>query len=120
MTPLSGGAWAGWDAGLNQTYNDTSFGPSFGSGLDIWVNEALSSGHSVLWSYADDNATTKRTSIIDGSIYTDENISITGIEVFTISLIGAVSEPGSLALAGLTLAGLAAALRHRPAGTLTA
>lgn len=122
-TPFTGGLWASADSGVYQSHNESAYGPIFGGGYDIFVDGALSNGSSALWSYTDDNAPIwPLKSIIDGSVTNDMDVSIAGIEVFTISPGAAttVPEPGSLALAGLALAGLAVARRRKPVPTLAA
>lgn len=90
-----------------QTYNATTFGPTFGGGFDIYVDSALSTGYSFLHSYA---AGTPSVSIVDGSGFSGSSaISYGQIEVFKVS---PVPEPENYAmmLAGL---GLLAAIAKR-------
>lgn len=86
-----------------QTYNWTSYGPTFGGGHDIYVNNTLTSGYSYLFSYGAD--ATQFKSIVDGSAYAGLNMFINSLEVFTIA--AAVPEPGTypLLLTGLCLIG---------------
>lgn len=96
----------------NQTVNNSGLGPIFGGGFDIYVDRALSSGYSYGSSYGTDY----QKSIVDGSSYNGFNMQIAALEVFTIApfAVNAVPEPGTMALTGLGLLGVAA-LRRRKA-----
>ncbi len=114
-TPFTGGIFGTDDNGIYQTNNYFEIGPVFGGGHDIFVDSALSSGYSYLYSYTDDDAPSQGKSIIEGGEPTGEAISIAGIDVFTIGrgVAATVPAPGSLALAGLAPAGVAAVRRRR-------
>lgn len=113
-TAFTGGSWNSVDSGQYQAYNSGGYGPAFGGGHDIFVNDTLDLGYSFLWSYTDDNAPTYPSkSIVDGSAYNGMDLRIGGIEVFTIGEAASVPEPGSIALAGLALSALAVAGRRR-------
>ena len=100
----------GAGTGSFQTYN-SSFGPTFGGGFDIYVPGDLSTGgYTFNYSYGG----TQQTNILGnaGGSYYSQGLVYGQIEVFTIGP-AAVPEPGSIALlAGLSLSG-AAFLRHR-------
>jgi len=95
--------------GQYQTHNWSGYGPTFGGGNDIFVNNTLTAGYSNLWSYGA-NATQFK-SIVYGSAITGMNIFINSLEVFTIA--AAVPEPGTylLLLTGLCLIGFTARRR---------
>lgn len=94
-----------------QTYNNNSYGPTFGGGHDLYVNSSLSQGYSYGWSYG---GVTGR-SIVDNSAYNGVNMLIGALEVFTIGAYNDVPEPASMALTGLGLLALAAVRRKKPA-----
>ncbi len=79
-----------------QTVNLSNYGPTFGGGHDIYVDNSLSSGYTNLHSYSG----TYNISYLSTGYNT---ITVGKIEVFTISA-GVVPEPGSLLL--LAFAGL--------------
>ncbi|WP_157979369.1 PEP_CTERM-anchored TLD domain-containing protein [Rhodoferax ferrireducens] len=101
--------------GPYQAYNHGAYGPIFGGGFDIYVDPALSTGYSFGHSYGTDY----QKSIVDGSSYNGVNIQIAALEVFTISpfavvdAVNAVPEPGTMALTGLGLLGVAAVRRRK-------
>jgi hypothetical protein len=95
------------NAGAYQTYNNASYGPYFGGGADLLVNQTLNLGSSYFYSYSDAGNVT--TSIMGpGAIY------FGAIEVFTIAA-APVPEPETYAmlLAGLGLLAFAAIRRKR-------
>lgn len=97
-------------SGNYQTYSSSSYGPTFGGGHDIYVNQYLSSGYANTYSYG----TYGSTNILNqGSNYS--SFTITGLEVFTIAKAPttAVPEPASLALMGIGVAGLAMTRRRK-------
>lgn len=95
----------------HQTYNNSSYGPTFGGGHDIYVNSSLSQGYSYGWSYG---GVTSR-SLVDNSAFNGLNMLIGSLEVFTIGAYNNVPEPASMALTGLGLLALAAVRRKKPA-----
>ena len=78
-------------AGQYQTVNLASFGPTFGNGLDIYVNNNMNLGYSYLSTYSDGSNLGR--SIINGSAYDGVNVSYGAIEVFSISPTAPVPEP---------------------------
>lgn len=116
--PSTGGPAAGFDAGLYQSLNVIYSGPTFGGGNDLYVSDTLNYGYSYLYSYSNIDGSNYGTSIIDGSGFNAPDVSIFGIEVFTISdgqmVDGHVPEPGTLALVGLALTAGVVTKRRRP------
>lgn len=89
--------------GLRQTYNGAGFGPVFGQGPDLFVNDQLTAALSWQLSYGD--PAYEGRSIIDGSRY-GQIVRLDAMEVFAIS---PVPEPGSgaMLLAGIGVLGVA-------------
>jgi len=87
--------------GQRQTFNDILFGPVFGSGPDLFVNDDLTKALS--WQLSYGNPDNEGVSIIDGSLR-GQTVSVNAMEVFAIA---PVPEPGSTAmlLAGLGVVG---------------
>ncbi|MFC5477658.1 PEP_CTERM-anchored TLD domain-containing protein [Massilia suwonensis] len=97
------------DNGLYQTYNYGGYGPTFGNGHDLYVDQNLSYGYSNLYAYASSTSTD-----LLGNNYGYTGMTISGFEVFTFAPErNDVPEPGSLALFAIALAGVAAASRKR-------
>jgi hypothetical protein len=88
--------------GLRQTYNETGYGPIFGSGPDLYVNDELTAATS--WQLSYGNPANEGHSIIDGSLH-GEIVKLDALEVFAIS---PVPEPGNVAmlLAGICILGV--------------
>lgn len=99
----------GYFGNIYQTYNTSSYGPTFGGGHDIYVDTSLSNSYSFGYSYGNDYGK----SIVDGSQYIGQNIKIDALEVFTIGgyTSNAVPEPMTVALLGIGLLGVAASRR---------
>ncbi len=104
--------WCG-SCGQYQTFNASSYGPTFGGGFDIGVYSSLAQGYSYLYSYSPDGATAGH-SIIDLSPYDGPNVVYGAIEVFTIAA-AALPEPGTVALLGVGLLGIGMIGRRTPA-----
>lgn len=89
--------------GSGQTFNHIEYGPTFGVGHDLYVPQDLThGGYSSLYSYNYLGQPNGGVSLVDGSVFTNPNITYGAIQVFSIS---AVPEPGiySLMLVGLIL-----------------
>ena len=97
--------------GSYQTYNDEKFGPTFGLGHDLFVQEDLQAGSSVLYSYVESDGTGVNQSILDGG-YTGGHITIGAMEVYSIAV---VPEPGTYAMLGTGVLLLAWRVRRRQA-----
>ena len=95
--------------GVRQTYNDILFGPVFGSGPDLFVNDDLSKALSWQLSYGD--PANESVSIIDGSLR-GQTVRVDAMEIFSIA---AVPEPATNAmlLAGMGVLGAWSRWRKR-------
>ena len=97
----------------HQTVNQVQYGPTFGGGHDIYVDQTLSIGHSYDWSYG----IADRRSIVDGSLFDGQNMQIAALEAFSISGFTpaptGVPEPASLSLMGVGMLGWAVARRRK-------
>lgn len=95
--------------GRRQTFNDIGFGPVFGSGPDLFVNNRLDTALSWQLSYGD--PADESLSIIDRSAR-GQTVRVDAMEIFAIS---PVPEPGETAmlLAGAGVLGLFARLKRR-------
>jgi hypothetical protein len=78
--------------GQRQTFNDILFGPVFGSGPDLFVNDDLTKALS--WQLSYGNPANEGVSIIDGSLR-GQTVSVNAMEIFAIS---PVPEPASWAM----------------------
>ncbi|MDI3292634.1 PEP_CTERM-anchored TLD domain-containing protein [Janthinobacterium tructae] len=99
--------------GSGQTYNSYDTGPTFGVGHDLYVPQDLThGGYSSLYTYNRFGQPNSGVSLIDGSVFTNPNITFGAIQVFSIS---AVPEPGSygLMLVGLGVMGLVLQRKRR-------
>jgi hypothetical protein len=98
----------------HQTYNGDYYGPVFGGGHDLYVDNDLSVGYSYGWSYGGANSM----SLVDGSYYDGANMQIRDLEVFSVGGFTPaqhVPEPASFLLIGLGLLSVAAARRKTAA-----
>jgi hypothetical protein len=92
--------------GQRQTYNDILFGPVFGSGPDLFVNDDLTKALS--WQLSYGNPANEGVSIIDGSVG-GQTVSVNAMEIFAIS---PVPEPASWAML-LAGAGVLGGIKRR-------
>lgn len=105
--------------GVYQTYNGGNYGPTFGGGHDLYVDNQLANGYSYGYSYgtvAASNSYYGSSSIVDQTQW-KSSFTVAALEVFTVGGFTAqqsdVPEPASLALVGLALF---AAVGSRKAG----
>lgn len=96
---------------IYQTYNSSSYGPTFGGGHDIYVDSNLSLGYSYDYSYG----TPVGTSIVSGQFYNGLNMTVGALEVFSIGPAAAdpIPEPATIVIMTVGLAGLGAAKGRR-------
>jgi hypothetical protein len=87
--------------GLRQTFNDAAFGPVFGSGPDLFVDDQLR--YALSWQLSYGNPVDESRSIIDGTLR-GQVVGLDALEVYAIS---PVPEPANAAmlLAGLGVLG---------------
>lgn len=87
--------------GQRQTFNESDFGPVFGSGPDLFVNDRLDTALS--WQLSYGNPLDERLSIIDRTVG-GETVRVDAMEIYAIT---PVPEPGPLAmlLAGIGVLG---------------
>ncbi len=78
--------------GQRQTFNDILFGPVFGSGPDLFVNDDLTKALS--WQLSYGNPANEGISIIDGSVG-GQTVSVNAMEIFAIA---PVPEPAAWAM----------------------
>jgi MYXO-CTERM domain-containing protein len=78
--------------GQRQTFNDILFGPVFGTGPDLFVNDDLTKALS--WQLSYGNPANEGTSIIDGSLR-GQTVTVDAMEIFAIA---PVPEPDSWAM----------------------
>jgi hypothetical protein len=95
--------------GQRQTFNDILFGPVFGSGPDLFVNDDLTKALS--WQLSYGNPANEGISIIDGSTR-GQTVTVNAMEIFAIA---PVPEPASWAmlLAGAGVLGMGGRWRQR-------
>jgi hypothetical protein len=95
--------------GQRQTFNDILFGPVFGTGPDLFVNDDLSKALS--WQLSYGNPANEGASIIDGSLR-GQTVNVNAMEIFAIA---PVPEPasGAMLLAGAGVLGLLGRWRRR-------
>jgi hypothetical protein len=89
--------------GLRQTYNEAGYGPVFGSGPDLYVNDAMTASTS--WQLSYGNPANEGRSIIDGSLH-GEIVHLNALEVFAIAPVPEPAEAAML-LAGFGVLGVA-------------
>jgi len=88
-----------WSIGKYQTYNGYAFGPTFGSGFDLYVDYYLNSGDSRLNSYTSDNPNLKPFESFGFGLVNryvggfGDHFDIYEIEVFTVSGGSALAVP---------------------------
>jgi hypothetical protein len=78
--------------GLRQTYNEAGYGPVFGGGPDLFVNDEMTAALS--WQLSYGNPANEGHGIIDGSLH-GEVVRLNALEVFAIA---PVPEPGQAAM----------------------
>jgi hypothetical protein len=98
--------------GQRQTYNDILFGPVFGSGPDLFVNDDLT--RALSWQLSYGNPDNEGISIIDGTVG-GQSVRVNAMEIFAIT---PVPEPatGAMLLAGVGVIGGIMRWRQRKRG----
>lgn len=111
MLPQLKQYFSGDTIGSAQTFNDIDYGPTFGSGHDLYVPSDLThGGYSSLYTYNYLNQPASGTSLIDGSINAIPNITYGAMQIFSIS---AVPEPATYGMLLVGLATFAGLRRYR-------
>jgi hypothetical protein len=87
--------------GLRQTFNATDFGPVFGAGPDLFVNDSLTTALS--WQLGYGNPLNEGISIVDGSTH-GQPLRVDALEIFAITPVPEPA-PAMLALAGVGVLG---------------
>lgn len=95
--------------GQRQTFNETEFGPVFGSGPDLFVNDRLDTALS--WQLSYGNPLDERLSIIDRSAG-GETVHLDAMEIYAITPVPEVAGYAML-LAGIGVLGAVARLARR-------
>jgi hypothetical protein len=98
--------------GARQTFNDILFGPVFGSGPDLFVNDDLT--RALSWQLSYGNPDNEGISIIDGTVG-GQSVRVNAMEIFAIT---PVPEPatGAMLLAGVGVIGGIMRWRQRKRG----
>lgn len=101
------------DDGQYQTYNNSQFGPAFGSGFDFVVNASdLSSGYGFSWSYGSGLGGVNIFGISTTAVVTPFTVSRLEAYTFTVAPTNGVPEPATSALGLAGLGCLALRLRR--------
>jgi hypothetical protein len=95
--------------GERQTFNDILFGPVFGSGPDLLVNDDLTTALS--WQLSYGNPANEGTSIIDGSLG-GQAVHVNAMEIFAIAPVPEPA-PAAMLLAGMGVIGAFGCWRQR-------
>jgi len=96
--------------GSYQALNEAGIGPTFGWGHDLQMSGDLTTGYSLLYSYADASLSDMNLSIADGLAYRGmDDLHYGRVEVYTIS---AVPEPAQVLLLAAGLGALLVARRR--------
>ena len=95
--------------GERQTFNELGFGPVFGSGPDLFVNDRLDTALS--WQLGYGSPQEEGMSIIDRSLQ-GQAVRVDALEIFAISPVPEPA-PGAMLVAGMGLLGLIARRRAR-------
>ncbi|MEM6371965.1 MAG: PEP_CTERM-anchored TLD domain-containing protein [Pseudomonadota bacterium] len=98
------------------TYNRINYGPTFGGGHDLYVNQALSGGYANIGYNYGDTSQYGRASYRNAFTGSYSNWTITKLDVFTIAPIAAVPLPAGGALLLTGLVGFAAFSRRKTRG----
>jgi hypothetical protein len=95
--------------GERQTFNDILFGPVFGSGPDLLVNDSLTAALS--WQLSYGNPANEGVSIIDGSLG-GQAVHVNAMEIFAIAPVPEPA-PAAMLLAGMGVIGAFGCWRQR-------
>ncbi len=91
--------------GVYQTYNAANYGPTFGGGHDIYIDNTLKAGYANSWSYMDQSAT-----LLPGASY--QTFSVNSVDVYSITPVPE-AQTYAMLLAGLALLSMVARRRSR-------